>query len=33
LIGLYCIPVLIDLVATPERHLKVDKGVPRGAVP
>ena len=26
LIGLYCIPVLIDLVATPERHLKVDKG-------
>jgi len=24
LIGLYCIPVLIDLVATPERHLKVD---------
>ncbi len=27
LIGLYCIPVLIDLVAVPERHLKVDKGV------
>lgn len=26
LIGLYCIPVLIDLVATPDRHLKsVDK--------
>lgn len=23
LIGLYCIPVLIDLVGTPERHLKV----------
>lgn len=23
LIGLYCIPVLIDLVATPDRHLKV----------
>lgn len=26
LIGLYCIPVLIDLVATPDRHLKVDTG-------
>jgi putative tricarboxylic transport membrane protein len=26
-IGLYCIPVLIDLVAVPERHLKVEKGV------
>ncbi|MGD9866477.1 MAG: tripartite tricarboxylate transporter permease [Hyphomicrobiales bacterium] len=26
LIGLYCIPVLIDLVATPARHLKVDGG-------
>jgi putative tricarboxylic transport membrane protein len=26
LIGLYCIPVLIDLVATPERHLKVEEG-------
>lgn len=25
LIGLYCIPVLIDLVATPEAHLKVDE--------
>ncbi len=24
LIGLYCVPVLIDLVATPDRHLKVD---------
>jgi putative tricarboxylic transport membrane protein len=24
LIGLYCIPVLIDLVATPDRHLKVE---------
>lgn len=24
LIGLYCIPVLIDLVAVPERHLKVE---------
>ena len=23
LIGLYCVPVLIDLVATPDRHLKV----------
>ncbi|MGF1620594.1 MAG: tripartite tricarboxylate transporter permease [Rhodomicrobiaceae bacterium] len=23
LIGLYCIPVLIDLVATPERHLRI----------
>jgi len=29
LIGLYCIPVLIDLVATPDRHLKVDHQ-PRG---
>ncbi len=29
LIGLYCIPVLIDLVATPDRHLKVTH-VPRG---
>ena len=29
LIGLYCIPVLIDLVATPDRHLKVDHK-PRG---
>jgi len=27
LIGLYCIPVLIDLVATPERHLKVEENV------
>lgn len=26
LIGLYCIPVLIDLVATPDRHLKVEQG-------
>ncbi len=26
LIGLYCMPVLIDLVATPERHLKVEEG-------
>ncbi|SJN14606.1 Tricarboxylate transport membrane protein TctA [Halomonas citrativorans] len=25
LIGLYCIPVLIDLVASPESHLKVDE--------
>jgi len=24
LIGLYCVPVLIDLVATPDRHLKVE---------
>jgi hypothetical protein len=30
LIGLYCIPVLIDLVATPDRHLKVDQDVRRG---
>jgi putative tricarboxylic transport membrane protein len=30
LIGLYCIPVLIDLVATPDRHLKVDQDVSRG---
>ncbi|WP_420555660.1 tripartite tricarboxylate transporter permease [Roseovarius sp.] len=27
LIGLYCIPVLIDLVATPDRHLKVEEDV------
>lgn len=27
LIGLYCIPVLIDLVAVPDRHLKVEEGV------
>ena len=27
LIGLYCIPVLIDLVAVPDRHLKVEDGV------
>lgn len=27
LIGLYCIPVLIDLVATPDRHLKVENEV------
>ena len=27
LIGLYCIPVLIDLVAVPDRHLKIDEGV------
>lgn len=27
LIGLYCIPVLIDLVAVPDRHLKVEQGV------
>ena len=27
LIGLYCIPVLIDLVAVPDRHLKVNEGV------
>jgi putative tricarboxylic transport membrane protein len=27
LIGLYCIPVLIDLAAVPDRHLKVDNGV------
>ena len=27
LIGLYCIPVLIDLVATPDRHLKIEKDV------
>ncbi|EPC00416.1 C4-dicarboxylate ABC transporter permease [Litchfieldella anticariensis FP35 = DSM 16096] len=25
LIGLYCIPVLIDLVATPEAHLKIEE--------
>ncbi|MEM1346758.1 MAG: tripartite tricarboxylate transporter permease, partial [Pseudomonadota bacterium] len=29
LIGLYCVPVLIDLVATPERHLKAPER-PRG---
>ena len=27
LIGLYCIPVLIDLVAVPDRHLKVEGNV------
>lgn len=27
LIGLYCIPVLIDLVATPDRHLKIEEDV------
>ncbi len=27
LIGLYCIPVLIDLVATPDHHLKVEDDV------
>ncbi len=27
LIGLYCIPVLIDLVAVPDRHLKIKEGV------
>ena len=27
LIGLYCIPVLIDLVAVPDRHLKLEDGV------
>jgi len=27
LIGLYCIPVLIDLVAVPDRHLKMEDGV------
>lgn len=27
LIGLYCIPVLIDLVAVPDRHLKVEDDV------
>jgi len=27
LIGLYCIPVLIDLVAVPDRHLKIEEGV------
>lgn len=26
LIGLYCIPVLIDLVAVPDRHLKIESG-------
>ena len=29
LIGLYCVPVLIDLVATPDKHLKVTHA-PRG---
>ena len=29
LIGLYCIPVLIDMVATPDRHLQVEAN-PRG---
>ena len=29
LIGLYCIPVLMDLVATTDKHLKVDH-IPRG---
>lgn len=29
LIGLYCIPVLIDLIATPERHLQIADN-PRG---
>lgn len=29
LIGLYCIPVLIDMVATPDRHLQVE-ATPRG---
>lgn len=27
LIGLYCIPVLIDMVATPDRHLRVEDDV------
>ena len=27
LIGLYCVPVLIDLVAVPDRHLKVEEGM------
>ncbi|MGQ7844329.1 tripartite tricarboxylate transporter permease [Granulosicoccus sp. 3-233] len=27
LIGLYCIPVLIDLAATPDRHLSMETGV------
>ena len=27
LIGLYCIPVLIDLVAVPDRHLQINEGV------
>jgi len=27
LIGLYCIPVLIDLAAVPDRHLSVEEGV------
>lgn len=27
LIGLYCIPVLIDLASVPDRHLNVDEGV------
>src|SRR3546814_20138037 len=29
LIGLYCVPVLIDMVATPDRHLQVE-ATPRG---
>jgi putative tricarboxylic transport membrane protein len=29
LIGLYCVPVLIDLVATPDRHLQIE-AKPRG---
>ncbi len=27
LIGLYCVPVLIDLVATPDKHLKVSQNI------
>jgi putative tricarboxylic transport membrane protein len=27
LIGLYCVPVLIDVIAVPDRHLKVEEGV------
>jgi putative tricarboxylic transport membrane protein len=30
LIGLYCIPVLIDLVSTPDPHLKITNGSRRG---
>jgi putative tricarboxylic transport membrane protein len=30
LIGLYCIPVLIDLVSTPDPHLKITDGSRRG---
>jgi putative tricarboxylic transport membrane protein len=30
LIGLYCIPVLLDLVSTPDPHLKVSTGQSRG---